>query len=70
MIPYGDRTCVAGDIVELILNLTSRQIQYTLNGKSQGIAFENIEDCSYIVGVYINKIRDSVEVLSYETCDL
>ena len=64
-INWGVR-CFTGDIVEMKLDLNKLQLSYFTNGKPQGIAFENMEQCSYTVAMYMYYDQDSIELLSYE----
>ena len=43
---YG-KACVTNDIIEMRLDLKKREIEFTLNGQSAGIAETNIEQTSY-----------------------
>lgn len=64
---YGDRACKEGDIIEMILDLNKLQLRYNLNGECQGIAFENVEKCEYIVGIEIYGRDNILQLLSYQS---
>ena len=67
--PFGV-ACQTEDTVEMILDLSKSQIMYNVNGKSQGIAFEEIDKCEYIVAMNLEYNTDSIKLLSYEACDV
>ena len=64
---WGDRNVKTGDIVQVILDLINFELLFDLNGKSQGVAFKNIEQCDYVVAAYIFQKGDSMGLLSYDS---
>ena len=62
---YADVDGKDGDIIEMILDLNSFKLEYNKNGKSLGIAFDNISRCDYVVCIEIVKEPNSIELLSY-----
>ena len=60
---YGIK-CKTGDIVEMILDLSKRQLMYNVNGVSQGIAFKDIDKCSYIACINLEHADTAIELLS------
>ena len=48
------KECKVGDTVEMILDIDQSQIRYTLNSKPQGIAFQDIEEGGYVIGVTLS----------------
>ena len=63
---YGVRSCVNGDVVEMILDLNCMTLRYTLNGYDLGVAYYGIERCSYRAAVSMNKRNEAIEFLFYE----
>ena len=60
---YGEN-----DVVSIILDLTKRSINYLLNDKDQGIAYENIgrnEDTKYQLLVALESQDDCVEIINF-----
>ena len=64
---YGKK-CVTGDIIEMILNCTSKKwtLSYKINNKSQGIAYTNIEKTKYRVAIIIGEKGQHLRFLKYE----
>ena len=64
---YG-KTFTGGDIVGIDLNLSKKQISFTVNDKDQGVAFETIkseEDLKYRLAISFYETDDSVELMSF-----
>eukprot|EP01084_Bolivina_argentea_P058179 106244_1 len=40
---YGKR-CISGDTVEMMVDATKKELSYSVNGETQGVAFANIDD--------------------------
>ena len=62
---YGKQECVAGDIIEMILDLTKSQLSYTYNGIDCGAAFVDIQSTSYRVVISTYAPGDEIELMSY-----
>eukprot|EP00484_Ammonia_sp_Unknown_P025596 CAMPEP_0197029574 /NCGR_PEP_ID=MMETSP1384-20130603/9002_1 /TAXON_ID=29189 /ORGANISM="Ammonia sp." /LENGTH=308 /DNA_ID=CAMNT_0042458775 /DNA_START=167 /DNA_END=1093 /DNA_ORIENTATION=+ len=65
--PYAQRVCKTGDALEMILDLTALHLRYVLNGRQLGVAFEEIEACSYVAVVAMRQPNDCLQLLSYQT---
>ena len=63
------RLCWTGDIVEMILDLNTGTLSYSVNDMNQGVAFKNIQTTEglfgYVAVVSMNNIGDSIEIISY-----
>ena len=63
---YGEKACVSGDIIEMILDLDNYKLSYIINEKDQGIAFENVEPTEYKVAVTLYEYDDKISLISYQ----
>ena len=59
---YG-QICVAGDVIEMHLDLKHLTLKYDINNIEYGIAFENIEECEYKAAVCIEGEGYSIRLL-------
>eukprot|EP01083_Nonionella_stella_P071580 192364_1 len=65
---YGE-SWFDGDVIGIILDEIQKCIQFTVNGKSQGIAYKNIDtqnDITYTLAVHMYYKHNSVTILKYE----
>ena len=62
---YGEKKCVSGDIVEMILDLNKYELSFTCNGQDFGVAFQKMEKTTYraVIDAYYN--GDEIELISY-----
>ena len=49
----------------MILDLKKLELQYAVNDKSMGIAYDNIEETVYRAFIMINGVGDSIDFISY-----
>ena len=60
-------TCKSGDVVEMILDLNKRQLSYSVNNESLGIAYNDIQQTCYRAALGIWNKKDCVELISYSS---
>ena len=57
--PYGVSYGTVGDVVTTILDMDNLTLAYEVNGKYQGIAFENIKKISYTLAISTYNVDDA-----------
>ena len=63
---YGERKCLSGDVIDMILDLEKLELSYIVNGKNFGVAFTEIEKTEYRAVVSANVVDDAIEFVSYQ----
>ena len=69
--PYGTRYSehfAAGDVIDMILNLKSKELSFCKNGKNLGVAFDNIEttdDLIYRLAISIGEIHTNLTIIEF-----
>lgn len=64
-VTYGDKFITNGDTIKCVFNFDSKTIEYYLNGKSLGIAFNNLKG-SVKPAVSMYRVPNCVELLNVE----
>ena len=55
--------CVAGDIIEMYLDLKQLTLSYKINGKDYGIAFKDIEQTEYRAAIWVGGEGSAIKLL-------
>jgi len=61
---FGDRRLKQGDVLEVKFDQTNHRLEYSVNGKSQGVAFENLPSQKYKLGITLGIHNDKVTLLN------
>ena len=62
----GNKVCVSGDIIGMILNLNAMTLSYIVNDEDWGVAYDDIEQTAYRAVVSANCKGDAIQFISYE----
>ena len=60
---YGDRRLKQGDVLEIKFDQKNNRLEYSVNGESQGIAFENLPPQKYKLGITLARTGDKVTLV-------
>jgi len=60
---FGDRRLVTGDVLEIKLDQKNHRLEYSVNGKSLGVAFNNLPSQQYKLGITLGITSDNVTLL-------
>lgn len=60
-----DRKCQSDDIVEMICDFHKMTLRFIVNGKDYGIAFRNIQKCTYRAAVHVQKAEEAIQFLEH-----
>ena len=67
ILEWAEHKCKSGDILEMCLDLHRRELSYSVNDMSLGIAYQDIEQTSYRAAVSLWDRGDCVELLAYSS---